>query len=125
MHHFVTLSGVAAAIVALWAVQLTMLALHLRHTIHHGINDPANENREFALVTACVIATVLNAAGGGGAVGDGLNATAWGWTLAILAVGTTASYLLLTYATNWDARTWWDERKNKAGSADGAVETTA
>jgi len=126
MHHLVTLTGVAAVALALWAVQLTVLALHVRYTIRYGVNDPATENREFALLAASVLATLLSAACGGGAIGTGLKATGWGWANAILAIGTTASYLLLAYATDWEARTWWDKRKTrKTGSAVEAVETTA
>jgi hypothetical protein len=126
MHHFVTLSGVAALLLAVWAVQLTVLALHVRYAIHHGVNDPATENSEFALLVACVITTLLSAIGGGGAIGASLKAAQWGWAHAILAIGTTASYLLLSYATDWEARTWWDKRKaRKTGRPAEAVETTA
>ncbi|WP_031077751.1 hypothetical protein [Streptomyces sp. NRRL WC-3742] len=126
MHHLVTLSGLAAVVLALWAVQLTMLALHVRYAIHNGVSDPTTENAEFALLVACVIATLLNAACAGGAIGASLNATQWGWAHAILAIGTTASYLLLTYATDWDARTWWDKRKtHETDSTAEAVETAA
>ncbi|MCX5216137.1 hypothetical protein OG689_44185 [Kitasatospora sp. NBC_00240] len=126
MHHLVTLSGLAALVLALWAVQLTVLALHIRYTIHHGINDAATENSEIALGAACVVVTVLSAAGGGNAISAGLNAPQWGWTHAILAIGATASYLLLTYATGWNSRTWWDKRKTRRTSRTAeAVETTA
>ncbi|MEU9044568.1 MULTISPECIES: hypothetical protein [unclassified Kitasatospora] len=124
MHNLVTLSGVAAVLLALWAIQLTVLSLHLRHTIRHGVSHTLIDNSEFSLLTACGIATLLSAIGGGTAFGAGLHATAWGWAQAILAIGTTASYLLLTYATDWDAKTWWHKRKTgKAGRADGIVES--
>ncbi|MFI9788503.1 hypothetical protein ACIHEI_34065 [Kitasatospora sp. NPDC051984] len=126
MHHFVTLTGVAAVVLALWAVQLTVLVLHVRYTIRYGVNDPATENSEFALLAASVIATLLSAGCGGGAIGTSLQATAWGWADAILALGTTTAYLLLAYATDWQARTWWEKRKaRKTGSAGEAAETTA
>ncbi|MFE3238642.1 hypothetical protein ACFXKJ_41875 [Kitasatospora indigofera] len=126
MHHFVTLSGVAAVLLAAWIVQLTMLALHVRYTIRNGLNDAATENSEFSLALGCVLATAVSAIGGGVAFGAGLHATAWGWAQVILAIGATASHLLLTYATGWNARTWWDRRKTrKTGRTTEAVETTA
>ncbi|MEU4118934.1 hypothetical protein AB0F71_31130 [Kitasatospora sp. NPDC028055] len=124
MHHFVTLSGVAAVLLALWAVQLTMLALHVRYTIRNGVGDGITEDSEIALLFGVGIATVLSAAGGGGAIGSGLHAIAWGWADAVLALGTTASYLLLTYATDWDAEEWWNKRRSrKAGPAAEGAET--
>ncbi|MGA5823526.1 hypothetical protein ACPC54_37385 [Kitasatospora sp. NPDC094028] len=126
MHHLVTLSGVAAVVLALWAVQLTVLGLHVRYTIRYGVNDAATENSRFSLQTACVIATLVSAIGGGSAIGTSLKATEWGWAHGILAIGTTASYMLLAYATGWDAKSWWDGRKaGKPGRADEAVETAA
>ncbi|MET8629789.1 hypothetical protein ABZW30_39725 [Kitasatospora sp. NPDC004669] len=39
-------------------------------------------------------------------------------------LGTTASYMLLAYATDWDAKTWWHKRKTRnADRADEVVET--
>ncbi|MFE2352372.1 hypothetical protein [Kitasatospora cineracea] len=126
MHHLVILSGVAAVVLVLWAVQLTVLALHVRYAIHHGVNNPATENSESALQVACVIATLLSAIAGGGVIGDSLHAAEWGWAQAFLAIGITASYLLLSYATDWNARTWWDKRKeHKAGQTVEAAETAA
>ncbi|MGW2540701.1 hypothetical protein ACWC5I_07475 [Kitasatospora sp. NPDC001574] len=126
MHHFVTLSGVAAVVLVVWAVQLTVLGLHVRYTIRYGINHAATENEEAAVAVAVVAATAVSAIGGGIAFGAGLHATAWGWAQAILAIGTTASYMLLTYATGWNARTWWDKRKTgRTAGAVEAVETAA
>ncbi|MGA5823697.1 hypothetical protein ACPC54_38265 [Kitasatospora sp. NPDC094028] len=126
MHYLVTLSGVIALLLALWAVQLTVLGLHVRYTIHHGVRAGLTEDAEFALLAACVIVTLCSAIGGGNCIGASLKATEWGWAHGILALGTTASYLLLTYATHWDAETWWDKRKTrKAGRIAEAVETTA
>lgn len=126
MHHLVVLSGVVAVVLALWAVHLTVLALHVRYAIHHGVNDPAITDREFSLLAACILVTLLSAIGGGSAIGASLNADQWGLAHAILAVGTTASYLILSYATGWKARVWWDRRKGgKADRAVEAVETTA
>ncbi len=125
MHHLVLLSGTIAVVLALWAVQLTVLALHVRYAILHGANDLATDS-EMALVFAGGIVTLLSAIGGGSAIGASLKASQWGWAHAILVIGTTASYLLLTYATGWNARTWWDKRKtHKTGRTAEAVETTA
>ncbi|MFJ4192109.1 hypothetical protein [Kitasatospora sp. NPDC089509] len=122
MHHLVTLSGIAAVVLALWAVQLTVLALHARYTVHHGIRAGFTEDAEFALLAACVIVTLSSAIGGGSGIGAILKATPWGWAHGILAIGTTASYLLLSYATDWDAKAWWDRRKTgKAGPTDEAT----
>jgi hypothetical protein len=126
MHHLVTLSGIAAVVLALWAVQLTVLALHVRYAIHHGVRAGLTEDAEFALLAACVIVTLCSAIGGGSGIGASLKASQWGWAHGILAIGTTASYLLLTYATDWDAETWWNKRKTrKTGRTAEAVETTA
>ncbi|MER7848347.1 hypothetical protein ABTZ03_30925 [Kitasatospora sp. NPDC096077] len=126
MHHFVTLSGVAAVVLALWAFQLTVLALHARYTVHHGARLGFLEDAEFALLAVCVIVTLGSAIGGGSGIGASLKAAQWGWAHGILAVGTTASYLLLTYATDWDAKAWWDKRTTgEAGPDAEAVETTA
>ncbi|OKI95084.1 hypothetical protein [Kitasatospora sp. CB01950] len=126
MHHLVTLSGVAALVLALWAVQVTVLALHVRYAIHHGVNDPVTMDSEIALLFVCGIVTLLSAAGGGSAIGTSFHAVQWGWAHAVLAIGTTVSYMLLSYATGWEARTWWDNRKTrKAGHAVEAAETTA
>ncbi|MEV7782745.1 hypothetical protein [Kitasatospora sp. NPDC088351] len=126
MHNLVALSGVAAVLLAVWAVQLAVLGLHVRHTIRHGVNRVATADAEFALQFACGIATLVSAIGGGVAFGAGLHATAWGWAQAILAIGTTASYMLLAYATDWDAKAWWHKRTSKADLSDlsdEAVET--
>ncbi|MBD0675457.1 hypothetical protein [Streptomyces sp. CBMA156] len=123
MHHLVTLSGIAAVALALWAVQLTVLALHVRYAVRRGIRTGHVEDGEFALLVACAVVTLASAAGGGGAIGASLQAPQWGWAHAIPAIGTTASYLLLAYATDWDAKTWWDKRKS-ARTAE-AAETTA
>ncbi|MQS17883.1 hypothetical protein F7Q99_38280 [Streptomyces kaniharaensis] len=124
MHHFVTLSGVAAVLLAVWAVQLTVLALHLRYAIHHGVRTSFTNSSEEALQIACFVATLVSAIGGGVAFGAGLHATAWGWAQVILAIGTSVSYQLLVYATGWDMKTWWHKRKTgKAGGTEGVVET--
>ncbi|MFI6158166.1 hypothetical protein ACIBCA_36380 [Kitasatospora sp. NPDC051170] len=125
MHHFVALSGVAAVLLVVWTVQLTVLSLHVRHAIRHGVNHALTENSEFTLLVACVIATLVGAIGGGVAFGAGLHATAWGWAQVILAIGTTASYLLLAYATDWNAKTWWAKRKTRKSSRVGEVAETA
>ncbi|WP_405021714.1 hypothetical protein OHV05_37675 (plasmid) [Kitasatospora sp. NBC_00070] len=78
MHHVVTLSGLGALILAFWAVQLTTLALHVRYSIRHGIARGLGDNTEFALITACVIATLASAVGEGNAISASLNATQWG-----------------------------------------------
>ncbi len=126
MHQFVALSGLAALVLALWAIQLTVLALHVRHSIHNSVRSPLSEDGEFALVVAIVIATLASATGGGSAIGAGLNATEWGWAHGILAVGASAAYLLLRYATAWDAKTWWEKRKTrKAAETTESAEATA
>ncbi|MFG3229709.1 hypothetical protein ACGF07_33685 [Kitasatospora sp. NPDC048194] len=125
MHHFVALSGVAAILLAVWAVQLTVLGLHLRYTIHHGVRTiSAIDHSEETLQIACFVTTVVSAIAGGVAFGVGLHATAWGWAQVILAIGTSVSYMLLAYATGWDAKTWWGKRKTgKASRADGVIES--
>ncbi|MET8704211.1 hypothetical protein ABZW10_35975 [Kitasatospora sp. NPDC004723] len=126
MHDFVALSGVAAVLLAVWAVQLTTLALHLRYTIHHGVRSTGIYDSEEGLQVACFVATLVSAIGGGVAFGVGLHATAWGWAQVILAVGTSMSYMLLVYATEWDAKAWWERRKDReTGQAEGALETVA
>ncbi|GLW58104.1 hypothetical protein [Kitasatospora phosalacinea] len=124
MHHLVTLSGLAAVVLALRAVQLTVLALHVRYAIHHGIGNVTDS--EFALLCASGIITLISAIGGGNAITATTHASQWGWAHGILAVGTTLAYILLSYATDWSARTWWDKRTaRKAGHTAEAVEATA
>ncbi|MFC8454706.1 hypothetical protein [Kitasatospora sp. NPDC057223] len=113
MHHVVVLSGLAALVLALWALQLTVLALHVRFAIHNGVSRGLSDDVEFGLLVVCAIVTLGSAIGGGSAIGASLNATQWGWAHAILAAGVTVSYLLLTYATEWDAETWWEKRKTR------------
>ncbi|MFD4659684.1 hypothetical protein ACFWP2_29115 [Kitasatospora sp. NPDC058444] len=126
MHHLVTLSGAAAVVLALWTVQLTVLALHVRYAIHHGVRAGHTKDPEFALLVAAVVVTLASAIGGGSAIDASFHATQWGWAHGILAIGATASYLLLTYATEWDAKTWWHQRKtSKTESTAEAAETTA
>ena len=126
MHHVVALSGLAALVLALWALQLTVLALHVRFAIHNGVSRGLSDDAEFGLLAACTVVTLGSAIGGGSAISASLNAAQWGWAHAILAIGVTASYLLLTYATEWDAETWWEKRKaHKTGHTAEAAESTA
>ncbi len=124
MHHLVTLSGLAAVVLALWAVQLTVLALHIRYAIHHGIGEITDS--EFALLFASGIITLLSAIGGGNAITATTHASQWGWAHGVLAIGATLAYMLLSYATDWSARNWWDKRKErKTGHSVEAAETVA